>query len=140
MKYRFDKHGWFIGLGNGKRSTEVAPPSLSLSKVPGELRANFIGVEGREWEVWPYAVPPADPPETTPVPEKVAMVDFRIALYNAGLEATVAAYHAGLVNPEKSRVKIHWEYELELRRYKGVSQDLGLTQEQIDDLFIAAGT
>lgn len=140
MKYKFNKFGWFTGTGDGPRVTSVAPPILSETEVPGESRANFIGVKGREWEIWPYVVPPADPPETPPVPDKVAMVDFRIALYNAGLEATVAAYHAGLVNPKKSRVKIHWEYELELRRYKGVSQDLGLAQEQIDDLFIAAGT
>ncbi len=139
MKYRFNKYGWFTGLGNGPRSTDVAPPTLSLTEVPGEPRANFIGVAGREWEVWPYAVPPADRPETTPVPDKVTMADFRVALYNAGLEATVAAYHASLTNPEKSRVKLRWEYQSDIKRRGGVSQDLGLSDSQLDNLFIAAG-
>lgn len=140
MAYKFDKFGWYKGTGAGKRTTEIVPPTLSTDDTPGLPRANFVGIPGMEWEVWPYVVPPANPPGTTPVPEKVDMVDFRLALYNAGLEATVSAYHASLSNPEKSRVKIRWEYELELRRNRGVSQDLGLSDAQLDALFIAAGT
>lgn len=71
MRYGFDDYGWYTGETEaiGPRTTDEAPPLLSVTEVVGELRANFWGLPGHAWEVQPYTAPvphqepPADPVE-----------------------------------------------------------------------------
>ena len=77
-------------------------------------------------------------PDVVSVPVAVSMRQARLALLNAGkLDAAGTA----LLSMPRS-AQIEWEYSTEVRRDSalvvGVGSTLGLTESQIDDLFIAA--
>lgn len=57
MNYEYDLYGWYCGecAADVPRSTDIAPPSLSLSTAPGEMRANWAGLV---WVMREYAAPP----------------------------------------------------------------------------------
>ena len=78
------------------------------------------------------------------VPMSVTMRQARLALLAAGLLAGVDAALAALPEPDKSAAVIEWEYALEVRRdsplMAAVSAALGLTDEQVDALFVTAGS
>lgn len=87
-----------------------------------------------EWEALGNTIAPyVEPPE--PVPQVVSMFQARAALINAGLYDTVdaAMQQAGGVN------LIAWEYATEVRRdsplVQAMAAELGLTNEQVDNLF-----
>ena len=92
-----------------------------------------------EWD-GPLPTPPAPPVQ---VPEAVTMRQARLALLAAGLLPSVDAAIAALPEPQKSAAKIEWEYSQEVQRHNGfvgvLAPVLGLTADQIDALFIAAG-
>jgi len=81
----------------------------------------------------------AEEPEPPGVPAKVSMRQARLALLGAGLLSTVQAY---MDNDATEAVRIEWEYAVDIHRSRdlveGIGTLLGLTSEQIDDLFIAA--
>lgn len=84
-----------------------------------------------------------DPPPTPAVvPQQVTMRQARLALLGAGLLAGVDAAIAGLTEPAKSAAQIEWEYAAVVQRSSGLvpamASALGLTDPQIDALFIAA--
>jgi hypothetical protein len=88
--------------------------------------------DGSQWVV--SAVQP-------PVPDSVPAHHLRRALREAGLRAQVDALIASL--PEDHPMREDWEYAPHFRRdalgIEQVRQALGLTQEQVDDVFRAAG-
>lgn len=88
---------------------------------------------------WPE--PPAPP---APVPESVTMRQARLALHAAGLLAGVDAAIASMQEPAKTAAAIEWEYASEVERNAGLvpamAAALGMTDAQIDDLFITAAT
>lgn len=103
--------------------------------------------EGKQWtyafeddDGVPVAVfediPPAPPPSV------VSMRQARLALLGAGLLPQVEAAFDQMDEPERSAVIIEWEYATELRRdhplVASLAAALGLTEQQVDDLFIAA--
>ncbi len=69
------------------------------------------------------------------------MRQARLALLQAGLLATV---DNTIASSTDSALKIEWEYATEVRRDWKSLEDLinalGFTDEQVDDLFILAGT
>lgn len=85
-----------------------------------------------------------NPPPVQPifVPESVSMRQARLALLSTGLLDTVNSIVAGLTGDSGKAAKIEWEYSSVVMRNKGlvrsVQQVLGLTDQQLDDLFIAA--
>lgn len=85
--------------------------------------------------------PPA--PEPTPVPQQVTMRQARLALLGAGLLSSVNAAIASLPSPQKEAAQIEWEYAAVVDRNAGLvpamGSALGMTEVQLDDLFIAAG-
>jgi hypothetical protein len=89
----------------------------------------------------PHSVGKWVPPVVVPViivPQAVTMRQARLALNAAGLLSAVqAAIDAG--SPES---KITWEYSSEVQRNNGLvpmmAALLGMTETQIDNLFIAA--
>lgn len=85
--------------------------------------------------------PPPPPPY---VPPAVTMRQARLALLGAGVLPQVDAAINSLPEPQKSAARITWEYSAEVQRHNGlVSQmapALGLTEAQIDALFIQAAT
>jgi hypothetical protein len=81
-------------------------------------------------------------PVQAPVPQSVTMRQCRIALLDAGLLDAVQSSIATMPGTEGERARIDWEYALEVRRdwplISYMAGDLGLTDEQVDDLFVAA--
>jgi hypothetical protein len=75
-------------------------------------------------------------------PEKVSMRQARLALLGAGLLPAVEAALNALPEPQKTQAAIVWEYSAEVQRHFGLVKDmaavLGMTEEQLDDLFNAA--
>jgi len=66
----------------------------------------------------------------------------RLALLGAGQLSNIDAAIAALDEPMKSQVTIEWEYAVSVERMSpwvvAMTESLGMTPEQVDDLFIAA--
>jgi hypothetical protein len=81
--------------------------------------------------------PPAPP---TPVPEAVSPRQIRQALTQFGLRETIEASVAG----GDQNAKDWWQYATVFERKHpmvlGMAQALGVTEKQLDDLWILAGT
>lgn len=109
-----------------------------LNVIPGlvELTEGGIG--------WSYAdgtfTPPAEPDPVVVVPAQVSQRQIRQALTATGLRAGVeAAVAAG-----SQDLKDWWEYANPVERQHpmviGMAAGLGVTDQQLDDLFILAGS
>ena len=89
---------------------------------------------------------PASPEMPTPtvagVPTRVTMRQARLALLGAGKLANVDAAIDAMPEPQKSAARIEWEYAAEVRRdnafVAGLAPALGMTDAQVDALFVAA--
>lgn len=94
---------------------------------------------GASWDGQTFT-PPAPPP--APVPEAVTARQARLALLGAGKLDMIDAALAAIPGPEGRAAQIEWEYALEIRRDSpligALAPMLGLTGEQVDDLFRAA--
>jgi hypothetical protein len=81
---------------------------------------------------------PSVPPP--PVPQQVTPYQARVALLGAGLLDTVNALMAHEDTPAPA--KIAWEYATYIERHSpfitALAPALGLTEQQVDDLFVAA--
>lgn len=77
-----------------------------------------------------------------PVPASVTMRQARLALLGAGLLDDVGAAIDSLQEPTKTAARIEWDYSSEVHRNRGLvlelSAALGLTEAQLDQLFITA--
>ena len=84
---------------------------------------------------WP--IPPTPP---VPVPAQVTMRQARLALLGAGLLTSVETAIAGA----GQAAQIEWEYAAVVERASGLvpamATALGMSEQQIDDLFILAAT
>jgi hypothetical protein len=82
--------------------------------------------------------PPPQPDPVSHIPQVVSMRQARLALYGAGLLGQVNT----LVSSSTPDVQIEWEFAADLRRdwptLLALSAALGLTDEQVDNLFIQA--
>lgn len=78
------------------------------------------------------------------VPQQVTMRQARLALLDAGLLDTITTAINALEEPQKSKVQIEWEYSAVVERHSPLVQQmglsLGLTDQQLDNLFIQANT
>lgn len=78
------------------------------------------------------------------VPQRVTMRQARLALHAAGLLAGVDVAIDALPEPQKTAARIEWDYSSAIDRLKPVvvmlGAALGLTPEQIDQLFVTAAT
>jgi hypothetical protein len=81
-------------------------------------------------------------PIGNPAPNRVTMRQARLALLGAGLLDDVNASIASLPSPQKEAAQIEWEYSQEVHRDRPfvalLTAAMGLTEQQVDDLFIAA--
>lgn len=84
----------------------------------------------------PYIPPPIV------VPTSVTMRQARLALLSSGKLGSVATVIASLPSPQKEAAEIEWEYSQEVQRNNGfvslLAPALGLTETDLDDLFITA--
>lgn len=76
--------------------------------------------------------------------KSVTMRQARLALLQAGLLPQIEVAIEGLSEPDKTAVKIEWEYALDVKRSHtwviALTQQLGMTDQQLDDLFVLAET
>lgn len=127
---------WTDG-GLGIVPADVFVPSLAsqFEPVPDEVKAGWSLIGG----IW-TAPPPA--PEPAPPVQTVSMRQCRIALLDAGLLDAVQNSIATMPGVEGERARIDWEYAQEVRRdwplIAYMAGDLGLSDEQVDGLFVAA--
>lgn len=78
------------------------------------------------------------------VPQSVTMRQARLAMLQAGILDDVEAMISAMEGAEGRAAQIDWEYALDVRRdwpLIGVlAPQLGMTDEQVDELFIAAAS
>lgn len=81
------------------------------------------------------------PPPPSLVPAKITMRQARLVLFDVGLLNAVPTAINALPSPAKDKAMIEWEYSNDVVRHNGfvsaLGPALGLTEEQIDALFIA---
>lgn len=89
-----------------------------------------------------FAAPVVSPEEIRAAIRPVTMRQARLALLAAGVLGDVAPALAALPSPHRDAAEIEWEYASEVRRdaplIAAIGSALGLTEDQIDDLFEAA--
>lgn len=137
--YRTDSAGYFIGetftvtdpFAALPQGVTTEPPALTGSQVAQWIGTQWIVMDERP-------VPPIS------VPQSVTMRQARLALLGAGLLGQIDATIASLPSPQKEAAQIEWEYSQEVQRRNGFVDQLapllGLTDEQVDQLFIQAAT
>ena len=112
----------------------VERPELHPGESCVEVPPEFVGGQWRQ----SWVVTPAQP---APVPESVPAHHLRRALRQFGMLTAVNAYMAGLGDDDEMRES--WEYAPYFRRdalgIEAARVALGLTVEQVDALFRAAG-
>jgi hypothetical protein len=122
----------------------VKPSCLEAQKVPGVVLVKRVADD--QWEAYVEGdeLPPQPTPDPNPVPDSVTMRQARLALFGAGKLAAVDAAIASMPSPYKEAAQIEWEFSGEVRRRQPLvlqlGPALGLTTEQIDNLFRQAAT
>jgi len=101
-------------------------------------------IENRDGEWWQTWIGRDATPEEYRPEMVVTMRQARLALLQQGLLSSVDAAIAGLPEGEKEAAEIQWEYGSEVERLSplvvGLMPALGMSEEEIDDLFVLAGT
>lgn len=129
---------WTDG-GLGITPADVFVPGLAeqFEPVPGGVVSGSQLVNG-QW------IAPPEPGPVSLIPQSVTMRRCRIALLEAGLLESVQTSIASMPGADGERARIDWEYALEVRRdwplIGALGPQMGLTEQQIDDLFIYAAT
>lgn len=108
-----------------------------VAQYGGEVDEALIAEVKAEW------VPP--PPPVPMIPQVVTMRQARLALLSAGLLDQVDAALAAIPDATDLRAaQIEWEYSNAVERgsqwVNNLAGALGLTQQQLDDLFAQAAT
>jgi hypothetical protein len=120
-------------IENGKVINTIEVESLDF--LPNLIEATDGGI-GWLLDGTTLTAPP-DPPAV--IPSAVSMRQARLALLGADLLDTVDA----AINQAGGAAKIEWEYATTVERdstlVAGMTAALGLTEQQLDDLFVAAG-
>ncbi len=128
-------------------STVVSVVEMSEEQATAALTAfeivHSLADDSRCASGWSYAGGDVVAPSVTvPVPAEVTMRQARLALLAAGLLDDVEAAIAGMDEPAKTAAQIEWEYSNALQRDNALvsvlGPALGLSSNQIDDLFRAA--
>lgn len=108
-----------------QNSTTVTPPVLA--------EGEFAVFSGSSWSVT------TSKPEK--VPREITMRQARLELMSQNLLPSVESALSALPEPDKTAATIEWEYSQTVRRDRSfvatIGQALGLSESQIDDLFIA---
>lgn len=76
------------------------------------------------------------------LPSVATPLQIRLALIKLEMLDTVQNFIAGLAEPAKTIVMAEWEYALEINKnsasIQGLATQLGLTKEQLDNIFVEA--
>ena len=123
----------------------LAAPAPTVTDTQAAHRDGVTRDALGNW-VYAWAVRELTPEEIEarkpPVPQSVTMRQARLALLESGRLAEVSLIISSLPSPQKDMALIEWEYALYVERqnplFIQIAMALGLTQKQVDDLFIVA--
>lgn len=122
-------------------NTEAAADWMGVTDVPPP--AFDPAAQGCFWRRASWEVVDAAP-VAPPVPAAVTMRQARLALLQSGLLAQVNSAVAGMAGSDGDAARIEWEFSATVERHRplvqALSATLGLTDAQLDDLFILAAT
>ena len=112
--------------------------------VGGAVRDLLLGIQPKDFDVATDATPEQVAERRAAlVPRAVTMRQARLALHAAGQLAAVEAAINALSEPARTAARIEWDYSGEVQRHHGLvaalAPALGLSDEQVDALFIGAG-
>lgn len=122
-------------------------PAIEILNEEAEVvDRKLVTVELAE-QLWPnrWRFAEWQPQEPRPaVPEVVSMGQARIALHRAGLLTQVNAAITSLPDQLRVEAELAWQYSNEVERHNGLvsmlAPALGLSEEQLDQLFITAAS
>jgi hypothetical protein len=132
--HTYDLFGWYDADALPGRNAGIAPSNLSVSDVPGELRANWTGYE---WQEMAYQTPP-EIRSATPVPQKVSRAQFILALLQIDLLDEVEAAIALADRATQINYSERLEFERSFPLIATMAAALGKTDAEIDALFVLA--
>lgn len=127
--HKIDDTGLFVeDLFWSDEDGPIPEDCISTHVPQGFIRARW---DGAQW------VEGGTPPAPR-IPESVSARQARLALEDAGLLTAIeTAFHG-----KAKKARIEWEYAAEIRRdsplVASMAVELGLTSEQLDQLFLAA--
>jgi hypothetical protein len=121
------------------------------TQYPKSVFASAFKVEGEPsgagswlYEGEDFFEAPSDPepaPQPVVVPQSITPRQARLALLGAGLLETVQAAFAEIPEPQRTAAQIEWDYALTIERgsplVAQMAAALGMTDEQVDALFVA---
>jgi sugar phosphate isomerase/epimerase len=135
--YRHDANGVLTGCGSSSGPIAFRPslqPGETEVEISDELAAE---IQANGLEAYTHAELSTRP---TPVPESISPLQARKALRQAGLLPVVTS----ALDAADEETREAWEYATEIRRENAlvaaIAAGVGMTAEQIDDLFRLAGT
>lgn len=135
MKYAYIQNSIAIEVvSNDPYMIFVAGYAEKFEQVDDSCQAGYVLNNG----VW-------EAPVVTPViPREITMRQARLVLLEHGLLANVQTAINNLPEPNKTKAQIEWDYSNTLQRDNSfvavLGAALGLTSEDIDNLFIEGAT
>lgn len=114
---------------DGTQDYLIGPDWVRLSE---EDALGHVAQEDGSWVIVPV------------VPERISMRQARLAMLQAGILDDVETLIQQMPGDEGRAARIDWEYALDVRRdwplIGALGPQVGLNEQQIDDLFIYAAT
>lgn len=139
MFYSAQNNAFYSGLINGDMPQDVVEISDAYyaQLIQGQSDGNLIvaGADG---------LPALEAPPALNPPRVVTMRQARIALARSGLLPSVDAALAAMTGTAGDEARIEWEFSSMVERDRPLVQSLavglGLTDQQLDDLFALAAS
>jgi hypothetical protein len=136
MIYQIGSNGYWTGASREIGDKDGAPRGWTRSPIPDLGEGEYATWGGNGWRIVGEYVAPEPPPP--PVPDVVSRFQAKAALSAAGL---LPAVEAALADADPL-AQLAWAEAIEFRRQSptilALATALGLTDAQLDDLFIAA--
>lgn len=137
-RYLYDKQWILIGELVLKSQSEPFPVNSTKIKPPALTAGEVAKFNGDRWEILTER-----PVLPSNVPYIITMRQVRIALARSGLISSIETALSAIPEPHQTEARIEWEYGHEIRRDHPllieIQSSLGITDEEVDNLFILAG-
>lgn len=136
--YAIDSGRWLVG-----DAEDGAPGAVPKAPPAVDAQEPTAGQPWPRWYRFEWRIEAYTPPAAVTVPAVVTMRQARIALLGAGLLDDVEAAIDAIADPAtRQAARITWDYSSEVQRHNGfvsmLAPAMGLTDEQLDQLFVAA--